>query len=310
MKKNLTLLTCIVSVCLLLASCSTSIFDDSSKKYVIDNPLDQEITIKLDGTEHKIAAKSSIDAEITYGAHELTYNDQTVKFIAKPCEKPVVLNPTLSNYVAYAEVYYYENTKVAESRGKLLLKSFSRDYKFPNGKVKKVPFRVFNSFIIEGEEGQWNFGVNAPFPKEVTKTVNENLRLTAEMKVKLFREQEFIDFMDNGIQLRKPEITKLSDLVAQDIIDEKFLKFDCEQAQPIGDSLKIYFDKLNTTSGTEFVEAYEVFANITDIKKNVVTRLFTPELRATCKNSNFSTNEEGVTEAIRNMQNINAWIIK
>ncbi|MFT3993631.1 MAG: hypothetical protein QM660_04945 [Dysgonomonas sp.] len=319
MKKTLTLL--IITLCVFFASCS-SLLDDSGKIYWIDNPLDHEITVKIDDAEHKIAPKSSIKVKIEYGTHELSYDGQKVKFIAKPCFSLVVLNPTLSNYISYAEIYYYSDSDAATDRGERLLNSFSQDYDFGDGVIEKVPFRVFNSFIIEGYVGKWDYDLDTSLPEEIVTNVAKGVNLSADMKIKLFREEEFIEFIGEDLGLQRPKITKLDDLAPQQVIDEEYLSFDCEKAQPIGDSLKVYINKLYTTSGKEFSEAYKFFTSIDENRKNLHLRLFTPELQLDCNKSydqknggglsdpNYMANEMGINEALSNFQNINAWIVK
>lgn len=308
MKKILLQLIFLISISVVLTGCS-SLAQDSGKKYWIDNPLENEITVKIDDKEHKIPSKKAIKVYLDYGTHTLDYNGQQVKFIAKPSFNPVILNPTLSNYISYAEIFYYSDSKAAEDRGERLLHSFSKEYDFGDGDVENVPFRVFNSFIIEGYDAKWDYDLDTPFPAEITTNVAKNVNLSADMKVKIFREKEFIEYIGQDL-LRKPEITSLNDLQPQVVIADQYLKFNCAEAQSVSDSLKAYIDKLYTTSGADFSEAYAVFTKQYEDRKDLKLHLFTPELRMKCDDSNYRTNEMAISEALGRFKDINAWIIK
>lgn len=302
----------ITSLCLLLlSSCSGNLFNNTSDSFWIDNPLDKEITIKIDDKELKIPAKSGIKEKISFGTHELTYNESTIKFIAKPTHYSVVMNPTLSNYIAYPEIYYYSESETAQKRGEILLNSYARDYEFTDGITEKVPMRVFNSLFIENVDGKWDYDIETPFPEDITTNVAQNVSLSADMKVKLFREKDFIDHIGSDPGLRQPEYNKLSDLPTQYVVEEQYLNFDCPEAQPAGETLKMHIAELySATSSDEFLKAYRFFNKNDSESLRNRNNLFPPTLNQTCPDGNYFENEREISESLSRFGDINAWIIK
>lgn len=213
--------------------------------------------------------------------------------------------------MACPKIYYYNESKAADDRAGHLLNSFSRDYDFGNGHVEKVPFRVFNSLIIEGYDGKWDYDLGEQLPEEITTYVEgKNVRMSADMKIKLFREDDFVNFIGGKVKLRKLEIQSLNDLTPQVVVDEKYLQFDCKEAQPGADKLKLYIDELYTTSGLDFMKVYDNFTATYEDRNNLVGHLFPISLNINCKGINYTDNRRYISDALSDFKNINAWIVK
>lgn len=311
MKINLLNLSILTSLCLLFASCSESVSESTSKTFWIDNPLDKEIKIKIDDKEIKIPAQSGVEQSIEYGSHELSYDGQKAKFMAKPSAFQVIMNPTLSNYVMYAEVYYYEDSQKAIDQGNVLLDEYSQDYKLANDSVRRIPIRVYSSLFFDASKEQWDYDITTPIPDQIETQVVKDTKLLAGLKKKLFREKDFFAYIGAEINLSRPETTKLDDLKLEPVISEELLTSDCPEAQKGLDSLKASIIKLETsTSNHEFMEAYKPFENMYNEETGVARFVNKVNINKDCPTRSFVDTRREINNRLTDFNNISAWIVK
>ena len=249
------LLVCSIS----LVGCFESSTTGNSINRLIDNPTDKEIKIAIDGNELVIPAKSSVKYEFEYGKHQLTYNGQSLNFLAKPAivNNTGFINPTQSNYYLY-RTYYTNSQENYESRIKAHLKTFEVTI---NGEPHEIelPIKIINDVFIERNDRKydsaWDYGINDKLPDEIrSKGITK--------KDKLYREADFIDYL------------------AESEEDLKTMQFP-NQPKKYADLTKyivpnINLDKIKCDEGREFVKQHLAdWNNLSVLKGDDLTKLYT-----------------------------------
>lgn len=174
------------AVALSVYSCSQP---EEIKEYLVDNPTDQGITISIDTQSFEVPAKSFVKVPISYGRHELTYQDKKVNFMMIPCDQEVIINPTLSSYVLFYEIYFSPTKGLDEDAA--IKPEYKFDQVLPSGDTIKVPYVAVNDLFIERYKYYWNQGVEKPIEEEVKVAP----KYSSVIQSKLFREQEFRDYV-------------------------------------------------------------------------------------------------------------------
>lgn len=195
--------------------------------YQVDNPLEAEITVRIDDKEYDIPAKSSQEVKLTQGKHTLTYNGSSVNFVTKvnSNKHTTIMNPTLSNYIMYAYFYVRENAKNDDVTA--LYERSSREYQSDEG-IVKLPAKVVHSLFIEQSHNDWQFGLDQDAKAEM-RSSNPG---TKKVLYKLYREAKFkethAEELPAGIIFPTNSL-KLSEQPAYTFPTEKLL-CDCDAA--------------------------------------------------------------------------------
>jgi hypothetical protein len=156
-----------------MASCS------GGATYSIDNPTDQAIEVFIDGKGPiSIGPKElkKMDGTLSLGEHTMKVGDgEEIKFTLD--KDFVMLNPTLSTYVAALQEY---GTGIQSTANDTVVAIDGKDYAGPFPLVSNAPF-IYS--------GDLNFHVDAPFKDEI----HTHQSGTVTMR-KLFRKNDFIDY--------------------------------------------------------------------------------------------------------------------
>lgn len=226
-------------LCLALGACKTQ---PETKTYLADNPTSREIELKIDEQTYRIAPKSNQQLPISLGAHLLSYQGHTVKFVVIPCDQEVVINPTLSNYVLYHEVYTGAKEKVAQKEAAALLPAYLHHQALTSGDTLQVPYRVVSDLFIERYKYYWNQGLNEPVQDEI-KISGDMGSMSTVFQSKLFREEEFRAYRQLPDDIRFVKTTAAyTDLKPAAVFGD--YHFDCSPAQQELDLKKRQYDTL------------------------------------------------------------------
>lgn len=166
MKKHLFQILTVSLILSSLFSCSKP----SKGTYLIDNPTNENITVSVDDAEYVVPANSGLDVEIEYGRHILKYNGQSITiFVKNSADKRVIVNPTLSNYVIYSQLYVTDDASEEEFNS--FYESFikingdSIDLKIGDDTTRLfAPIKVYNDLFIEATENGWDYAINEELP--------------------------------------------------------------------------------------------------------------------------------------------------
>jgi len=166
-----------VVACLLMTACG------SGMKVEMDNPTNQKITVKIDGSkEYSLNPMELIEVTgLKKGEHTMTVNGGSeIKF---NLENSSMINPTLSLYVIAEQEYGT---------------GFADDSKWVDvvidGKECWGPFKVIeNAPVIE--TASLNHGVLAPFGEEIETYKSGTVVLT-----KIFRKDDFLKFYEEDYE--------------------------------------------------------------------------------------------------------------
>lgn len=155
-------------------------------EYLVDNPLDTDIVIKVDDKEYTIPAKTTQPIGITQGKHTLTYNGSSVNFVTKinSNKSETIMNPTLSNYLLHA--YFYVREDMENKNVDKLYEESCVDYQCNEG-IVKLPVEVINTLFIEKVHTPWMFGLD----EEPTDQINLSHTRKKNVIHKLFREADY-----------------------------------------------------------------------------------------------------------------------
>jgi len=194
-------------------------------EYMVDNPLDKEITFKIDNKEYTIPADSTMPIKVTQGKHTLTYNGSSANFITKvnSNKSVTIMNPTLSNYMIHA--YVYISSKSRSKDVSAIYEENSHEYNSNEGLVK-LPVKVVNSLFIDKTNNHWAFFLDQEAKPEVS-TSSPGKKIVFP---KIFREadymKEFVSELPQGVVF--PKNTKSLSEQAPYIFPTEALLSDCE----------------------------------------------------------------------------------
>lgn len=263
-------------ISLFLCSC-----ESGTTEHWIDNPTDKEIVVNIDGEDIRIAGKSGVYYDFFYGKHTLKYNGESVNFIVKPSKinlsanNRAIVNPTMSNYVVYTNIYMNRGDERAEDWYiEWLENNIARETKvIINDSIQelKLPFFVDNNLFLEYE---LDYGINEEFPNAVTfkspMITRRNRSLESDKnyqagqfqttKRKLYREDDFIAFVnkeDESLNLRLlPSELTYSTIVPLTMPNIDYDKVTCEEGREF---LKKYIAEIEqwlNMKDDEFVDLY------------------------------------------------------
>lgn len=283
MKKRI--LLSIMLICALFTACTSS-----SASYWIDNPTAAPITVYIDDTAYEIPATTKIKINLEYGKHQLKYNDQTLWFHngGRVNTTPAIINPTQSNYVFYKQIFMNKNDERSTDEfydWALKTQSDSLRLKVNDTLMTLfVPFQVSNKLFISKIDFDWKYNVDEPMPNAVNLAnpivTRKNRQLAndpnykagrfQETVYKIFREQDFIEFMQ---QLSEDKIefvveklpydalprTQIILTKLGDVKDEKYLK-------AVEDRLN-NFEQWLDMKGSESTEGFKKFYSISPLKE-------------------------------------------
>lgn len=167
---------------------------NGTKEYLVDNPTDERIAILIDKQSYEIPANAFVKVSIPYGQHELTYDGKKVRFVMVPCDQEVIINPTLSNYVLFYQLYFNPLNGLDDEAKATIEPEYKFDQILPNGDTVKVPYIAVNDLFIERYKYYWHQGVDQPIKENIVLRTKEDYR--AVPQAKLFREREFRAYID------------------------------------------------------------------------------------------------------------------
>ncbi|MCD7900460.1 MAG: hypothetical protein LUH22_11470 [Bacteroides sp.] len=198
-----------------------------SWEYQVDNPLDTEIAIQIDGKEYKIPARTTQPIPITQGKHTLTYNGSSVNFVTKvnSNKSVTIMNPTLSNYMLHG--YFYINEKAKNKDIQYIYDQNSYEYTSDGGLIK-LPVRVLNTLFIDRAHTSWTFGLD----EEVKDALNTRSPSKKMVFHKLYRESDYLKELAEELPagvVFPLNTRKLSEQTPYTFPTESFLT-DCEEA--------------------------------------------------------------------------------
>lgn len=234
---------------LAFSSCTNSGKYPQSKLIWIDNPTNAEISIKLDETNYTIPAVSTIDLDLPIGKHQLTYNGQSVNFVSKYCDQGMILNPTLSTYIYYGELFIEDGVNYEEEWNKLA-KDILTDYQLSDSTIVQLPFQITNDLFIEQYKYYWQYDINTPFPKGVSIQEGTGFSKSIMMK-KMFRKDEFVSYLkaeeielptDLNLEGNSPKT--LGELEPFQIVDLS-ITYPCDETNKMLKSVAQQFDSLS-----------------------------------------------------------------
>lgn len=280
------------------------------KTFRIDNPTANPILVTIDDSTYQLPASSGKNVLLKYGSHTLTYNNQSVKFVAIPNDEEVILNPTLSNYVLYYELFKIKGKEINMKEVDMIAPAYQFPYILASGEVVKVPFKLTNNLFIERYEYYWNLGLNEQLRDGLT--VAGETKLTTVIRSKIFREQEFFtymgkDYFPENFSFPK-NTTPLNDLPELQLYAG--LSCDCEPAQKIVLLKQRQFDSLKTVTDPQQVK------NIYDRIRQGIYQEVNIELEKQCSpryNKNLKNNFDSVRVVLLGAKAIkekSAFIIK
>lgn len=257
MKKLLFLIIFICS--LTLTGCG-----DSGTAFLIDNPLQKNITVTLDGKVHELAPKSYIEIELGNGTHTLEYAGHTARFNVIEGAKGGIINPTLSNYYVHY-IVYMEDTGLTRQkrleRERFYLGSSRIKTDWVNGHEITGGFRKENGIVIENYnsvEHNWVLGLDDDYKTSYTSSS------AVGVFGKIFREADYINFLEErtGLDLSTPEgyeEPKRSFEGLQRTIPPITLVHECDSVNTYFSNMNTWLDTLhsNSSSATELKQAHQ-----------------------------------------------------
>lgn len=199
MKKYFKLVLATLLVSAVQLSCSGL----SKGTYWVDNPTNKEIKVAIDDVECTIPANSGLDVEIEYGKHTLKYDGQSINmFVKGSADNKVIINPTQSNYVNYAQLYVVDGTDEDTFNrfyeGFIAANGDSLNFKVGEDTMKMfAPMKVYNDLFIENTVNSWDYALDEAFPSNATIFTDTGKHYQTSKK-KIFREKEFWDFFQDG----------------------------------------------------------------------------------------------------------------
>lgn len=262
---------------LLFTACNTS---DSlpSKQFWMDNPTEKAIQVKIDSTVYDLPPNSGMTVDLSAGQHSLAYNGESLKFFVKPNDQGSVINPTLSNYIFFNEIYVVEGREdKAEAEYEKIKNAYFHPFVLETGDTISVPFKVIeNQLFIEQYEYYWHFGITEPY-KNVRLNMG-NTSLATVNRSKLFRENDFFQYigtenLPKGFKLPQNQYN-LKDQKEFVLIPDT-LNMDCEVAQKYLDRYRDQYKNLLKSDAANYHAAY-------DSVKSGYYHLFPTEIEREC----------------------------
>lgn len=198
--------------------CLSALFtscDFSSTSYWIDNPTKEPITVYIDDQAYEIPAQTKIAIDLAFGKHQLKYKDQSLWFHngGRVNSSTDIINPTQGNYVFYKQLFMDKNdaraTKEYEEWAIHVQSDSLRLSINDTIMTLFVPFQVSNKIFISKSDFDWKYTLDEPMPdvvdlsnpivtrrnRQLLDDPNYQAGRFQETVYKIFREQEFFDFI-------------------------------------------------------------------------------------------------------------------
>lgn len=185
----------------LLAACGP---DTPSQLFAMDNPTETDIVVLIDDQSYEIPSSSSINVTLPAGRHALTYDGQTVHFIVNPKDQPAVINPTLTPYVLYSQIYQDDSGRgnweeLAENQA---LTKYDID-----GEEVYLPWKYTKGELFFNRyDYHWHFSVDTPLPETYYTESGEYDYIDTMARVKLMRLTEFYQMLNEEGVDELPEV--------------------------------------------------------------------------------------------------------
>jgi len=295
----------IIVIAVLHASCGDNL--KPKWEYLVDNPLNYDITIKIDEKEYVIPAKTTVPVEVTQGKHTVTYNGSTAKFVTKVNNSTsvTIMNPTLSNYMLHAYIFVCENARSKNTSRLYEQNSYEYDSDFG---VVKLPVQVVNSLFIDRTHSYWSFGLD----EDTTSAVRSTNPSKQVIYKKLFREddyfREFAGELPPGIVF-PVNPWKLSDQPAY-VFPVELLMCDCEAANEAIRQLGKKCDDVIANSD-------DLFQDVEQLAHHALTDVFS-EMNEKCSSqynpgrndSEYQKTFEALGQTMKYMTDASTFIVK
>lgn len=273
----------------------------------IDNPTANEIKVSIDGKELIIPAKSGINYTFDYGKHSLSYNNQTINFMAKPAivSNSGFINPTQSNYILLT-TYYTNNQQVYE---KMIASKLKNVPIIINGEQTEIelPINVVNDVFIERNKTPWDYSIDEALPDSVT-VKGENQYQSQRRK--LYREDEFLKTLDI------PENEKVSfpyqpknfaDLPKVVMPTISLDSITCKKGREFVDTQVKDWNKFFNSTGKELANVYnQLTSSETFQTKHAI--LSECSTNGEDKNRTYATEIDKIDETVKPQEQVNLFI--
>lgn len=173
--KKITFILFGISV-LLLASCGKLL----QKDVIIDNPTENEITVSIDGAEHKVAAFQSVEVKLSSGEHAIGFQQEGKATEQKVnIEKDGILNTTGETYVLWKDIYLENQDEFDKYVKKLDEKPVTiNDYEY----VGDLTVYGAEDYFVPKT---WNYGLDTEWPSTI------QIENSYEIKAKIYRLEDF-----------------------------------------------------------------------------------------------------------------------
>ncbi len=261
-----------IATLLLLTACDPS-GKAPSKQFWMDNPTDKTIQVKIDSVVYDLPANSGLTVELLAGRHSLAYDGESVQFFVKPNDQGCVINPTLSNYIFFHEIYIVEGKeKEGNAEYEKMRAIYMHPFEIQPGDTIDVPFQVISDqLFIEQYEYFWHLGITESY-KNNAKTSADLSRASTAPLSKLFRENDFYSYvgrenLPEGFALKQSSY-KLSDLKPFVFVADT-ITVDCEPAQKYLDLYRSRFKELLSSDAAHYQAKYDTLRYYTKFPTEV-----------------------------------------
>lgn len=241
-------------------------------EFILDNPTDETINVKIDGKDYKLDSRKYEKMILKPGEHSLILSDgKEVKFIVYVGSQGGVINPTRNDYVYVSMAY----VRKGEGGVSPIEKTIILD-----GIEYEGPYEKINDLIIDKNEKKWSYNIYTPFP-EVVETRDPKLK--GKIETKLFTKKEFIDFVEfmSGTFGYHDENKKISDE-----------KSEAEEKEIISYTVPDFKDKDTKKYAEELSELDKAYLNATDPKEQKKIQAASKKAWKNYVQSSMKTNDD------------------
>lgn len=170
---------------------------EQGKEDFLDNPTAEAITFELNGKSYTLEAFSTQKVKRKIGKNTLkTPSGHTIEFETDANNPASIINPSGSEYVVYAKLFYFSKDEISY---KILFDRYKGFFQNVDLNQKKyfAPMSVTNEFYIDASYYKWNYGLGEDFESEIPAQKLEEwqkkLNFSELFKVKIFRADDFLN---------------------------------------------------------------------------------------------------------------------
>lgn len=175
----------------------------SSQLFVLDNPTTTRIKVQIDDDYYVIPEQTSVNVTLSAGRHTLIYAGDNVSFVVNPKDQPAVINPTLTPYVLYRQIYQDDSGK--DQWEEIAVNQALTEYVLEDGEIVHLPWKyTAGELFFNRYDFNWHYGVNEPLP-EVYWNSSDYDYIDTLGRVKLFRLADFYDYLESQEIFELPE---------------------------------------------------------------------------------------------------------